>query len=1383
MKTACPRNGTEIELPEGVGPVVCLPCKVTLRAGEGSPRYRYCAVRDAIHSEQTQDPEEDELLPRFRGHELREQLGHGGSGVVYRAWSHHLQRDVALKVLAAGQWASPKQRMRFQREVMALAELDVPGVVPILDVGTSADGAPWFAMELVAGPPLAALVRQQGILPITEAARIVHDLALVLQAVHEAGLVHRDLKPSNVLLDSEGRPFLVDFGLALGGVEDRLTRSTQVVGTPRYLAPEQLAADVQDWRLVDIHGLGLILHEAVTGRVDRGLDGSFETSGSSHSGEALDLLWIARRAAALNPRDRYPDAVTMARDLGSWLEGRRVVPLTHRLGRRVAPWLRSGRTTILLAAGALMGLGALGIASSWLDGRRERQREERAAAFFEASRVELERLVEKGEREEEAARFDDIAANPVLSGTRVLEEAWLARGEKLLALGEVEASAEAYSVALVLSERSEPKAEAVRGLLGVYETSWNPWRTAVLLDSLPSMAPGSELEIPEQLRTRSAVLSGRYREALQTASPEQVPIIQLLRSASVLERRPVGVWDLDGDGITLPVYGDGDGRADEVTVREGSWLAQALGETWLVRADGDSTTIALARPDGPELRWVLPRTRIVQLAGLDGRLYAAVTNELSGLFLLDEGGLVLADPASAAFSSPPVDMVSGDLDGDGRDELVVAFGQPWLWAVRVFHSRDDGTLELTDERRWTDAGGVAIAQTARGPRLVVTDGRPSPSRRLFPAAEGVGSTALEVLALRGGELVVEERLEIPWLEGGAQPALGELSACDVDGDGVDEIFAGMRASVRGQRRSQALALGWRDDGSLGDALVVPETWLRWCGQADEDPADEVLLDRHWVGVDTPDTPVLLGTGAADLPHEDLPVPLEPPSIAAALRSLELHRALALNVGRDERVSPTLAVARAQQRAGQDRAALYAALRALRDGAGREAAEASLEFALDAQDPLLSLRSLAEQPDVVRALDLEDARWLQALAAPERRLELGPGAIEPQLPWPDAMSHDLRTGVSNLRVPLGAGPVLRVPLVRGEGPIWLRLEGQLHNAEIGSDVQVMLRPVGSDEPDWSLDLAAWTTGGYSLRRVVTPHLAHEWEQEGETAFTASYLVQADGLARSTFERDGERRLTEAIRRAPAARGRWELLVSGPEVLSYHHAQGRTAELRIDRFELGGFELAPDDEPPEPSPWLLWADGAGPLPLRGLPAANAAGLAVAVRLRPHLIERVRAELGQEVALELLALLWAENAHYSWSDDRVGLALLGLGPEHGRDARWAAILRARGWARARMGLEDEARTTLLEAAAIAEEASADGWFEAFRAHALLADLALASGDRAEALRQMRACLDSVGDRELGLRLLRFWPQMAGYESSQRRDTLVQQVEQASGVGTLSR
>ena len=203
------------------------------------------------------------ILDRYR---LVERIALGGTAEVWRAHDEQLDRHVAVKRLHAHLMPDEGSRRRLAAEARAAAGLSHPVIVDVYDIDTEGE-SPAIVMELVDGESLATRIARDGPLGPPEAARITADVADALYHAHQRGLVHRDVKPGNVLLSADGRTRLVDFGIARSLAEsaERLTQVGTVMGTLSAMAPEQLAGGPIGPR-TDLYGLGVVLHEALTGR-------------------------------------------------------------------------------------------------------------------------------------------------------------------------------------------------------------------------------------------------------------------------------------------------------------------------------------------------------------------------------------------------------------------------------------------------------------------------------------------------------------------------------------------------------------------------------------------------------------------------------------------------------------------------------------------------------------------------------------------------------------------------------------------------------------------------------------------------------------------------------------------------------------------------------------------------------------------------------------------------------------------------------------------------------------------------------------------------------------------------------------------------------------
>jgi serine/threonine-protein kinase len=357
-------------------------------------------------------PPDESTLPQIPGYEVEAVLGRGGMGVVYRARHLRLDRWVAVKMMLAGAYASPRDKDRSHREAVAVAGLRHPNIVQVHDVGEH-DERPYFTMELMDGASLAQKLAGTP-QPTREAAQLVATLAGAVQAAHGRGIVHRDLKPSNILLTADGTPKISDFGLARRmDTSPSLSQTCVVVGTPSYMAPEQ-ARGQRDavGPAVDVYALGAILYECLTGRPPFRAATAAETVQQVISQEPArpsrlnaqvprDLETICLKCLHREPGRRYASAAALAEDLGRYQRGEPIAARPVSRAERVARWVRRkpAPAALVLAALALTGFGVAAGASQW---RVEAKR--RAVAAEWTPRLEfVEQLLREGRFQEARA--------------------------------------------------------------------------------------------------------------------------------------------------------------------------------------------------------------------------------------------------------------------------------------------------------------------------------------------------------------------------------------------------------------------------------------------------------------------------------------------------------------------------------------------------------------------------------------------------------------------------------------------------------------------------------------------------------------------------------------------------------------------------------------------------------------------------------------------------------------------------------------------------------------------------------------------------------------------------------------------------------------------
>ncbi len=309
----------------------------------------------------------------FDDYELLKEIGRGGQGVVYRARQKSLNRTVALKVVGVGRWATESHLKRFRLEAEAAASLNHPFIVPIHDI-RERDGCCYFSMNLVEGGQLDEVVRREAI-SIRRAAELIAKLARTVHYAHEHGILHRDIKPGNVLLDAEGEPHLTDFGLArLVETESTVTRTTDMLGTPSYMAPEQAGGNnAAITNAVDIYGLGAVLYHLLTGRPPFIGRTAYETIRllleTDPSQPRLlnpkvdrDLSTICLKCLEKEPQRRYSSALALAEDLDRWLRREPIRARPAGLVTRGAKWLQRNPTTafsMVSLAGLVAAIGVI----------------------------------------------------------------------------------------------------------------------------------------------------------------------------------------------------------------------------------------------------------------------------------------------------------------------------------------------------------------------------------------------------------------------------------------------------------------------------------------------------------------------------------------------------------------------------------------------------------------------------------------------------------------------------------------------------------------------------------------------------------------------------------------------------------------------------------------------------------------------------------------------------------------------------------------------------------------------------------------------------------------------------------------------------------------
>ncbi len=379
------------------------------------------------------------------GYELLQELGRGGTAVVYLARQVALDRRVALKMVLAGGFASDADRRRFRAEAAAVAAVQHAGIVQVYEVGATGD-RPYFALEYCPGGSLAQRLADAPLSP-RESAEVVEHVARAVHAAHAKGIIHRDLKPANILFAADGTPKVTDFGLARRAdldTDTALTRTGAVMGTPSYMAPEQARGSRAVGPVTDVYALGAVLYECLTGRPPFLAATALDTVLHAVHDDPLsparlqpkvprDLETVCLKCLQKDPGKRYPSAAAVAEDLERYLDGR---PM---LARPVSVWERARKAARRRPAAAA-GLAACALSLMLVVtvvlvayGRLQRERDDADAARRSAEARRQDAIVAKEALERERqlayARIQKASEAVERMMTRVASEPWSERPE------------------------------------------------------------------------------------------------------------------------------------------------------------------------------------------------------------------------------------------------------------------------------------------------------------------------------------------------------------------------------------------------------------------------------------------------------------------------------------------------------------------------------------------------------------------------------------------------------------------------------------------------------------------------------------------------------------------------------------------------------------------------------------------------------------------------------------------------------------------------------------------------------------------------------------------------------------------------------------------
>lgn len=1058
---------------------------------------------------------------------LRE-IGRGGVGVVYEARDPGLQRRVALKVLLAGNFARARDIERFLREARAVAQLDHPHIVRILEFDRE-DGSAWFAMEFVDGPTLLERIREKGPLPWREAVQIASQLARALAHAHDAGLLHRDVKPNNVLLEDGHRPRLTDFGLAVStdsADATRLTRTGQVLGTPMYMSPEQARGDLDAMGPpTDVYGIGVVLYEALTGHapfegatpvaiIQEVLEGDPVGPRTHDPTIPREVETVCLKAMRRRPRDRYASATELADDLDRCLRGEPILAAPPTVLDNLRWFARRNRAAVLALTAAVLAASAVAMfgVATWQgsERRQEELRQREAADALEALVDRIAQLQQEGRTDDAERAWSTFLEHPDYRTTHALVDGWLLRAAHAATTDDRDARLAALGMAYA---NAAGPFDQERALMAMGEGL----REERELDGLSSVVETIKHRVPERQRTPEVRALQRDASAARRDLPSAAelardtplgPVLAALSAATQTEHHTREAIPWIGADAVLALRR---GNQRRLTLVGAAPELPAVGEVRLPTGVTDlfpipgSELAMLAPVAGHGVRRLVLRSGhfVPRESWSPASLYATASGDVDGdgypehylaqgrwLGVLGGGPrfqLGPAHPPSNATNSEFNDLVITDLDGDGDDELVVAAAEWGAYDVRMLGPGRDG-LTLEARRKLGVVSDLAVLHGPDGRPTILADKRDAyPNLRVFPSERPTGARAgLWRLTYDGGALLPEHVLDA---------TCTDLTTGDLDGDGIDDAAAtcGDDLLVLAQDRNGRLYDVWLQQMSLLAMIDV-----------DDDPAMELVVSDHeggrvWV----------LGAGSASPPVLSAHAfPTQPPPEGAPEAFADMWRraeelatigrvhqaadAMAqlgdLHWGRDGGREAILRAADLYDAEGQHALAadLYqqaaeGADQVVAVSATRAAARA-LRKALDPVGEAQLLRTLA----MLVPLDDDEAQRLTTLTETEERTSLTIDFTEPldvgwQVTNPLALRRDPDGG---LRLEaFGQSEIARLPVAWDGKPVDLEVDLVIERSEWAGSFELSIEEVGTDERLVGLRVAG-RGGGDVVNRQLT-----------------------------------------------------------------------------------------------------------------------------------------------------------------------------------------------------------------------------------------------------------------------------------------------------------
>lgn len=754
-------------------------------------------------------------------YELLERLGGGGMGEVFRARHARLGRLVALKALTPRAELNPRSVERFFREASALGQVEGPGVLPIYETGVH-EGRPWIAMRLVRGSSLEHLLRQEQPFPESRAAEICEEIAHALSAAHETGVIHRDVKRSNIVVEGtpesarvSGGAFLVDFGLAQFAGDETITASGEVLGTPRYMSPEQaMGGDVA--AATDAYSLGATLYALLAGRppcegstpldiLDRVRGWRFASPRRLNPSVSRDAETICQKAMAWDPRARYPTAAAMPEDLRRLRERRPILARRATVLYRTRLQVRRNPRAVCFTVLAALILAFLG-ATFERSFRRSRlltaAADQLAAEEYGVLAATLDQVPwMPWERQRESMLRFELAF-----GRGALREAAgligdLPRESRREARARIEESVEDSLDATVGLRR--------RGMVRSFRRELI--RVIGGLEGLLRLGPVAA----------EAASTGRAWQQLVDCArrARQLTVWHLAASgatdAALSCHDRIGAGSLEGRDV-LALLGilersllAGGGDAGDYSDDRARALWTALSRPRDPASGEDGGAEGRAAPEGASPFEVLDLYSAVLTASQ--RVAALESLELADM--LEEVG----SPISLDAAEPAFHLTQGDIDGDGRDEILLVTS-----SVQTARERPPGAFLFSLPRHAALEAAAVDPDSREGQaclpwRKAVTEGPLEPSERTVPVHISRGKSKRDRLAVA-----------VSWEEtrGGRRQTPGTSRRSG------RSIGNAMRRSSRRSRPKDSAASGgtlpWRPSGRLSPQ-ASSSSRDPWCG--------------------------------------------------------------------------------------------------------------------------------------------------------------------------------------------------------------------------------------------------------------------------------------------------------------------------------------------------------------------------------------------------------------------------------------------------------------------------------------------------------------------------------------------------------------------------